>query len=88
MGLALGPYRVRVVSKSRDYGLDFLCYDFSEELFIESNRCEEFGLKKIFFKNIPTVLNCVVLSKKRVLWAGNGGNSNLIDFGIHWGFLY
>ena len=55
--------RVRVASKSRDYGLDFLCYDFSEELFIESNRCEEFGLTQIFFKNVPTVLNCVVLMK-------------------------
>ena len=57
------PLRVRVVSTSRDYGLDFLCYDFSEELFIESNRCEEFGLTQIFFKNVPTVLHCVVLMK-------------------------
>ena len=72
--------RVRVVSKSRDYGLDFLCYDFSEELFIESNRCEEFGLTQIFFKNVPTVLNCVVLRKKGVSWAGNERNSNLGDF--------
>ena len=55
--------RVRVACQSGDYGLDFLCYDFSEELFIESNRCEEFGLTQIFFKNVPTVLHCVVLMK-------------------------
>ena len=36
---------------------------FSEELFIESNRYEEFGLTQIFFKNVSTVLNCVVLRK-------------------------
>ena len=52
-----------VVRQSRDYGLDFLCYDFSEELFIESNRCEEFDLTQIFFKNVSTVLHCVVLMK-------------------------
>ena len=43
--------------------MDFLCYDFSEKLFIESNRCEEFDLTQIFFKNVPTVLHCVVLMK-------------------------
>ena len=56
-------FDLRVACQSRDYGLDFLCYDFSEELFIESNRCEESDLTQIFFKNVPTVLHCVVLMK-------------------------